>query len=230
VPPIIAQEVFDAVQQPLEDNIVRSRRNRKYDYLFLGGRLRCGRCGSSMGGFSPKKVLRYRCYSQRRHHPDEPYCHGTVRADEVEPLVWREIERVLGNPAIIMAELAHQEQQEATTQRDMTKEVQAIQKALDALEREAHRWDEAYAGEVIALDELKAKKLDITERKQRLLAQQEAVEAAMHAVHDAQARTRDILTYCLHVKEQLHTLDMPHKQQALDALDIRVTWTPGAPL
>src|SRR5262249_40558160 len=90
---------------------------------------------------------------------DEPYCHGTVRADEVEPLVWQETERVLGNPAIIMAELARQEQQEATTQRDMTKEVQAIQKALDALEREAHQWDEAYAGEVIALDELKAKKL-----------------------------------------------------------------------
>jgi hypothetical protein len=47
----------------------------------------------------------------------------------------------------------------------MTKERQAIQKALVALEREAQRWDEAYAHEVIDLTELKAKKLDIAERK-----------------------------------------------------------------
>ena len=52
----------------------------------------------------------------------------------------------------------------------------------------------------------------------------------MHAVHEAQARKRDMLTYCLHIKEQLHTPDMDHKRRTLEALDIRVIWTPGAPL
>ena len=51
----------------------------------------------------------------------------------------------------------------------MKKEHQGIQKALAALEREAQRWDEAYAHEVIDLTELKAKKIDIADRKQRLL-------------------------------------------------------------
>ena len=114
---------------------------------------------------------------------------------------------------MIMEELDRQEQQGATSQWDMIKEAHAIQKALAALEREAHRWDEAYAREVIDLGELKAKKLDITERKQRLLTQQEAVDTAMQSAQQSQAKTRDIL-----------------KRQALEALDIRVTWTPGEPL
>src|SRR5262249_44980632 len=89
---------------------------------------------------------------------------------------------------------------------------------------------EAYAHEVIDLTELKAKKLDITERKQRLLAQKEAVDAARYAVHEAKARRQDILTYCLRVKERLTTLDVLYKRQALEALDIRVTWAPGEPI
>jgi hypothetical protein len=52
----------------------------------------------------------------------------------------------------------------------------------------------------------------------------------MHAAQQAQAHARDILLYCLHVKEQLPTLDAPHKRQTLKALDIRVTWTPGEPI
>ena len=92
------------------------------------------------------------------------------------------------------------------------------------------RWDEAYAHEVIDLAELKAKKLDIAERTQRLLAQQETVEAAMLAAQQAQAKARDILLYCQQVKERLHTPDAPHKREALEALDIRVTWVPGEPI
>ena len=161
-----------------------------------------------MSGFSPKNTPRYRCYSQLLHHPDEPFCRGSVRTDKIEPLVWREIERVLSDPKTIMEEVERQEHQGIATQRDMTKEIHAIQKALAALEREAQRWDEAYASEIIDLGELKAKKLDIAERKQRLLTQQEAVETAMQVVQQSQARTRDILTYCLNVKERLQPLDM----------------------
>ena len=112
----------------------------------------------------------------------------------------------------------------------MTKERQAIEKALAALEREAQRWDEAYAHEVIDIAELKTKKLDITDHKQRLFAQQEAVESSMLAAQQSQAKARDILLYCQQVTERLHTLDVPHKRQALEALGIRVTWASGEPV
>ena len=126
-----------------------------------------------------------------------------------------------------MIELERQAQQEAHGQQDMTKERRAIQKALAALEREAQRWDEAYAHEVIDLIELKAKNLDIADRQRRLLAQQEAVDAAMQAMHEAEAMRKHILTYCLGVKEEITTLDIPRKRKALESLKICVTWTPG---
>jgi site-specific DNA recombinase len=231
VPPILSQEVFEAAQQQSRRNARFSPRNRKYDYLFIGGRLRCGRCGASMSGYAPpKRVPRYRCASLLTHHPGEPFCGGSIRVDHIEPLVWREIEHALSDPAVIMAELERREHEQGATTNDMTKERQALQKALAALEREAQRWNEAYAQEVIDLTELKAKKLDIAERTQRLLAQQETVEAAMHAAQQAQAQARDILQYCQHVQKQLRILDAPHKRQALEALDIRVTWGPGEPI
>jgi site-specific DNA recombinase len=228
VPAIISQQVFDAAQQQSERNRLQSPRNRKHEYLFVSGRLRCGRCGASMIGYSSRRIARYRCASQFTHHPQEPFCRGGTRAEAVEVPAWQAVARVLSDPAIVLAELERQEQQGAAAQQDLTKERQAVQKALAALEREAQRWDAAYAGEVIDLDALKAKKLDIAERTQRLLAQQAAAEAALQSAQQAHARKREILTYCQRITAQLSTLDMPHKRVALEALDIRVWWEPGS--
>ena len=230
VPVIIPQNIFDAVEQKRCRNKALSKRNRQHEYLFLVGRLRCGRCQLSMFGSPNKRMLHYRCSTAYRHHPDEPFCRGGVRAPDIEGPVWQAIARALSDPTIITAELDRQAQQEAHGQGERAKESQAIQKALASLEREAQRWDEAYGQAVIDIVELKAKKLDITDRRQRLLTQQEEVETAIHAVQQDQARRQDILTYCLRVKERLHTMDMPHKREALEALDIRVFWAPGEPI
>jgi site-specific DNA recombinase len=50
VPPIIAQEVFDAAQAQIRRNAQHSKRNRKHEYLLNGGRLRCAQCGCAMAG------------------------------------------------------------------------------------------------------------------------------------------------------------------------------------
>jgi site-specific DNA recombinase len=50
-PAIIDQPTWDAVQALLDQGKTTSPRRRKYEYLFLGGRLRCGRCGNGMSGF-----------------------------------------------------------------------------------------------------------------------------------------------------------------------------------
>src|SRR5262249_32599378 len=60
VPVILSQDIVEAARQQRDRNAHFARRNRKYDYLFLGGRLRCGRCGASMSGYAPgQRVPRY---------------------------------------------------------------------------------------------------------------------------------------------------------------------------
>jgi site-specific DNA recombinase len=88
VPAIISQETFAAVQQKLARNLALSPRNRKHAYLFVAGRLRCGRCGRGMTGYTSCGLQRYRCYSQVQHAPGEPFCQRSVRATDIEPLVW----------------------------------------------------------------------------------------------------------------------------------------------
>jgi len=78
--------------------------------------------------------------------------------------------------------------------------------------------------------ELKSKKHELAERRQRLLDQHAEAKEALHHAQQHQAKIQDVLLYYHHVKERLSTLDMPNKCVALDALDIRVTWTPSAPL
>jgi|SRR5882724_4397626 len=95
VPAIIAPEVFAAVQAQLARNKALAQRNRKYDYLLSGGRLRCGRCGLAMTGEAPLGSRRYRCSSRATFMDPAKRCRGYVNADDVEGRVWQAIEQVL---------------------------------------------------------------------------------------------------------------------------------------
>jgi site-specific DNA recombinase len=50
VPVIITPQLFEAVQAQLRQRKRLARRNRKQEYLLIGGRFRCGRCGRTMSG------------------------------------------------------------------------------------------------------------------------------------------------------------------------------------
>lgn len=230
MPAIIPQETFAAVQEKLVRNLALSPHNRKHPYLFVAGRLRCGRCGQGMSGYSSCGLQRYRCYSQVRHAPGEPFCRGSVRATDIEPLVWEKIARVLQDPHIIAAELERYTHTSEAGVGDAHREAAVIKKALAALDREAQRWDAAYAQEVIELPELQGKKHDIAERRKQLMAQHAEIEQALQQVQDDEEALRGLFHYCQQVQERLTTLDIAKQQLALEWLDMRVTWTPGAPV
>ena len=83
VPTLIDEATFAAVQAQLQRNAALGQRRRKYEYLFLAGRLRCGRCGSAMSGFNtPKGQRRYRCLRPRWQiaETDTPFCRGGANA------------------------------------------------------------------------------------------------------------------------------------------------------
>src|SRR5712691_7235244 len=90
IPALIDEATFQAVQAQLQRNAALGQRRRKYEYLFLGGRLRCGRCGRAMSGYStPQGKRRYRCSRPRWQigENDPPLCGGSVYADILETQV-----------------------------------------------------------------------------------------------------------------------------------------------
>jgi hypothetical protein len=233
VPVIIAPEIFQAVQVQLQQNAALATRNRKYDYLFLGGRLRCGRCGIVMTGkVDSSGTRRYRCTRPRWQitEHDLPFCKGSIKAETLERQVWEAVERVLREPDLIRAEIERQHGDIETRHAAIARERQLITTALARCDRDQTRWEQAYLGDVIDLGEFKAKRAELDARRASLQAEHQRLDQESEALDQAHCDATALAGYCAQVQANLDVLDMPKKRTALQALDIRVHWIPGEPL
>jgi site-specific DNA recombinase len=121
VPPIIDQMTFQAAQVQLARNAQTSRRNRKYEQLFIGERLRCGQCGRGMSGYQNGQGVRaYRCTRHPYQAQDVPHTRRALAALPVETAVWRAVETALRNPALIAQELQRRQQGRGQSRRTLT--------------------------------------------------------------------------------------------------------------
>jgi site-specific DNA recombinase len=230
VPPIIDADLFDVAQEALRTHQPLASRNRKHAYLLCGGRLRCGRCGRGTTGIYRHPHLRYyRCNSHHQLMDPALKCGGSVRADVVEREVWGAVMRVLEQPELIAAEVARQETQAEVQRAEIGQQMALLDAALAKCDREAQRWGDAYAGEVISLPELKGYRAEIEARRQSLLAEQAACQRQLEAIGASVHQVDTLTEYCQRVRQGLQTFDEAKKGVALDALNIRVTWTPGQP-
>jgi chromosome segregation ATPase len=137
---------------------------------------------------------------------------------------------VLEHPDLIAAEVARQETTADDQRAEVAHELSALDAALTKLDREAQRWAEAYAAEVINVAELKGYRAEIDAKRQSLLAQHAASQARLDAIGQEVAQVGALIDYCARVRQRLQTFDSAEKRLAFRALDIRVTWTPGQPL
>jgi site-specific DNA recombinase len=231
VPPIIDADTFDTAQQALRNHLRWASRNRRYDYLLLGGRLRCGRCGRGMTGICRKPNIRYyHCNSHSQLMDPALRCPGSLRADVVEPGVWGAVMRVLEHPELIAAEVARQEAHADEQRADIGRQVALIEAALAKCDRESQRWADAYASEVINLAELKGYRAEIAARRQSLHGERDACQQQLEAIGAAVQQVDALTVYCSRVRQQMHTFDQAEKRLAIEALDIRLSWIPGQPL
>jgi site-specific DNA recombinase len=230
VPVIIETQLFEAVQAQLRQRKRLARRNRKQEYLLIGGRFRCGRCGRTMSGYTAHNRLLYRCASVYIINPEKGKCRGQIHADDAEAQVWRAVEEVLQQPEIIAAEVQRHHANGDERRAEVQRELDLVPASLGKCDREEQRWAKAYADEVISLDELKGYRAEIVTRRQSLLVQQAALQARLQGIGEAIGQVEALVGYCERVRQRLHTFDILEKRLALDALDIQVTWTPGQPL
>ena len=133
-PPVISEELFNAVQTRLLDPERRRQAQRKYDYP-LGGAVRCAHCDSAMvGQTSAGKYRYYRCrraYSGPRHDR----CPARyVRARDLERAVTHELTTVLASPEVVLAELEHASSNDARSD-----DLAAAQQLLSSLDNQRQR-------------------------------------------------------------------------------------------
>ena len=113
VPAIIDENLFDAVQEQLEENKKRARIHKKGETYLLQGLLVCKRCGRAYCGGKSKRrnatvriYLYYRCTgTDSVRFGGTKMCHSKqVNAHAIELVVWEEIKKLLQNPQRILDE------------------------------------------------------------------------------------------------------------------------------
>ena len=223
--------MFEAAQVQLARSKQRARRNRKAEYLLIGGRLRCGRCGRSLTGrYDGRDGTRsYRCTSYAVYLDPTLRCRGTLRADLVEPAVWRAVTDVLEDPARIAQGMTQYEAEATQRRASMAHERSLVQAQRERCDRKAQRWAEAYGAGVIDLQKFKSYKAEIEARRLGLLEQEARLTQEGEAL-EAEALTWDAVPeYCRRVREALTRFTMDEQRITLEALDIQVCWTPDRP-
>ena len=184
VPPLITEQTFELAQARLVDNAHFSKRNTK-QLTLLQGVLVCRECGYSCyrtsTRTSSKRISYYRCIGQDgwRHVGGKVCTSRPVRADELDPLVWGEVRRLLEHPELVQAEIdrrlaALRTEHPAARRRD------TLERDLARADSAITRLIEAYQEQLISLDELRARTPALRKRQGTLRAQLDALDTELN--------------------------------------------------
>ena len=231
VPPLIDAALFAAAQARRPANQQQSRRNRRHGYLLIEGRLRCGQCGCVMTGAIIQGKARYRCNRGRLRYLDVVAAHSrrSVAAAAIEPIVWQAVEHALNNPAVITAELERRRGNARTQQGDLDGERQHYARQIAQCDKDVKRWEAAYLGEAIDLDDFKMKKAEVDTRRTSATQELARLDAEQHALEQFKLETASLEAHCARVRGNSQCLTLEEKWDALKGLNIIVTWHPEWP-
>lgn len=219
VPPLITEETFALAQDRLVSNARFSRRNTK-ELTLLQGVLVCRECGYSCyrtyTRTSNKRISYYRCIGQDGwRHPDGKRCTSRpLRADELDPLVWAEVRRLLEDPQLVRAEIDRRltamrtehpaARRRETLQRDLTRADQAITRLI-----------EAYQEQLLSLEELRARMPALRKRQSTLKAQLDTLAGELHDAETYLKLADTIDGFLTRLSDGLDQLNIEDQQRIL---------------
>ena len=187
VPAIVTAGTFQRAAQRLADNKRYAARNTKVPSL-LQGLAACSACGYGYYRTSARTTSRKICYYRCLGSDDYRYEGGRVcgnkpvRADYLDTVVWDHITGLLADPALIHAEISKR-LEVARTSDPVTSQRTRLQAALAKATASITAMIEAYSGQLITIDELRARMPHLRARETNLRGQLDAA--------DAQATDRD---------------------------------------
>ena len=219
VPPLVTEETFALAQDRLLDNAHFAKRNTK-ELTLLQGVLVCRECGYSCYRASTrtsnKRISYYRCIGQDGwRHPDGKRCtSGPVRADELDPLVWAEVRRLLEHPDLVRAEIDRR-LAAVRTEHPAARRREALERDLTRASAAVERLIEAYQEQLISLDELRARMPALRKRQTALQAQLDSLDAELHDVETYLQLADTLEGFLGRLADGLDQLDVPGQQRIL---------------
>jgi site-specific DNA recombinase len=219
VPPLVTEETFALAQARLVENARFSTRNTK-QLTLLQGVLVCRECGYSCYRTSTrtsnKRISYYRCIGQDGwRHPDGKRCSSRpVRADELDPLVWAEVRRLLENPELVRAEIDRR-LASVRTEHPAARRREALERDLIRANSAVERLIEAYQEQLISLEELRARTPALRKRQTTLQAQLDSLDAELHDAETYLQLADTLEGFLGRLADGLDQLDIAEQQRIL---------------
>jgi site-specific DNA recombinase len=156
VPAIIERATFERVRNQIESNFELSRRNTKNEYL-LSGKIWC-RCGKRRVGEGPQKgkYLYYRCCNRVNNFPLPATCNiRGINAKIADELVWKKIVNLMSSPELMMAQVSSWLKNKSNLIQTPLFDEEKILTEISQLKNKEDRYNQAYANELLSIDQLK---------------------------------------------------------------------------
>jgi site-specific DNA recombinase len=202
--PLIDRATFDAVQTMLAQHSTSPTRQgtREADALLRGGYARCGYCGGPMVATPHHGKMRYECSARRRKVSTCPSV--TVRAELLDPAVWRRVLHAVYDKGQIMRDLDRLRREDRTKD-----ELDRLNRLLDRNEksqRNIERAIEMLDGNEDVLTRLTVQLADLSNQRRALMNEKAEVEA-QRVGWDRAVKSIDALT--AHLYDRLATRGEP---------------------
>jgi site-specific DNA recombinase len=219
VPALVCEEMFALAQEQLEKNKHHSPR-RTVEPTLLQGMLVCEQCGYALYRTSTRtckqKLYYYRCLgSDGYRRLKGPVCtNRPLRQDALDEFVWKEIIRLLDDPALVQGEIDRR--REAARNADPRRRREhELRREQARLEKNGERLITAYQEDLVTLAQLRQRMPEL--RKQAQAVQSELESLKMAAVDQAKylQLAESLGAFRSKLRLRAETLDIRERQQIL---------------
>ncbi|GHO88606.1 recombinase family protein [Dictyobacter formicarum] len=228
VPALISEDLFESVQEQLQENRQRARIGKRGARYLLQGLLVCGCCGYAYYGKAISPAARkgherayayYRCIgSDAYRFGGERLCwNKQLRTDLVDEAVWLEVCRLLVDPT----RLAHEYRQQVQTAQ-VAPELKGLQTNLGRLRQGIARLIDSYAEGVIDKTEFDPRITRMRERVRQLEEQVQQIQDQESLEQELQVIIGRLETFSTKVNQGLHNADWLTRREMIRTLVKRV--------
>ena len=222
VPAIVSEQTFALAVERLALNKAHSARHTK-THSVVQGIVSCNRCGYALYRTSARsgarKISYYRCLgSDSWRHLNGPVCDSRpVRQDFLDEIIWREVVRLLEDPALISAEI--ERRLDAARARDPNQKRETdLRHRLIRVRISIDRLVNAYQEELISIDELRNRTPELR-RQERALDHE--LQSLIEKVSDRQTYLQlaeTLEAFLTRMRSVAETLDVAERQRIVRLL------------
>ena len=220
VPAIIEAEVYEAVQEQLQENQRRAQTRRRVSGYLLQGLLCCAHCSYAVCGLRNRNNSYYRCSGTDKYRfGGERVCESkSVRVDDLDAAVWEEVRKVLEHPE----RLADEYRRRMETPTGKVDQLTVTETQLSRLRQGTDRLIDSYAVGQISKDEFEPRIARMRERVKRLEAEAKELADQEQSQKDLRVIIGQLEEFNMRVKAGLKEATFDVKRLVIRALVKRI--------